>query len=207
MKSYIFQVKLTGHGRVWRKILMRGDQTLEELHIAIQDAYGWDSDHLYSFFMSGRAWDYQSEYCIPDAPDAWGFDMDEGESEEEERVRTLSPEETRQAMDVLLDDELTTEEKRAALGPLWDLLVDEEPPLAPNDVRGVKLESLDLHAGQEFLYLFDYGNEHRFKIRVTGVELDAPDGRYPRIVESVGRAPDQYPTWEGEDLLTSDAGK
>jgi len=42
---------------VWRKIEMRADQTLEELHLAIQNAYDWDADHLYSFFMSGiGAW-------------------------------------------------------------------------------------------------------------------------------------------------------
>jgi len=111
MKSYTLHVTLIGHGRVWRKLLLREDQTLEELHIAIQEAFGWDADHLYSFFLSGRAWDYESEYSIPDAADAWGFDMDEGESEEEEMVRTLAPEETRRAMDVLMDEELTTEEK------------------------------------------------------------------------------------------------
>jgi len=207
MKSYLLHVTLTGHGRVWRKILMSTEQTLEELHIAIQEAYGWDSDHLYSFFLSGRPWDYESEYCLPEHSDAWGFDMDEGESEDEEMIRTLSPEETRRAMDMLLDDSITTEVKQAALGPLWDLLVEDEPPLAPNDVRGVTLGDLSLQTGQEFLYLFDYGDEHRFRIRVAAVDPDAPDGDFPRIVESVGRAPEQYPTWEGEDLLVGDAGK
>lgn len=55
MKTYTFHVSLPGHGRAWRKIEMRADQTLEDLHFAIQEAYGWDADHLYSFFMSGRA--------------------------------------------------------------------------------------------------------------------------------------------------------
>ncbi|MDY6875911.1 MAG: hypothetical protein SWK90_06890 [Chloroflexota bacterium] len=32
MKTYTFHVSLPGTGRVWRKIEMRADQTLEELH-------------------------------------------------------------------------------------------------------------------------------------------------------------------------------
>ena len=32
-------------------------KTMEDLHLAIQQAYGWYDDHLYSFFMSGKAWD------------------------------------------------------------------------------------------------------------------------------------------------------
>jgi len=37
VKTYTFHVSLPGTGRVWRKIAMRADQTLEELHFAIQD--------------------------------------------------------------------------------------------------------------------------------------------------------------------------
>jgi len=57
MKTYTFHISLPGTGRAWRKIEMRADQTLEELHFAIQHAYEWDCDHLYSFYMSGKAWD------------------------------------------------------------------------------------------------------------------------------------------------------
>jgi len=63
MKTYILHVSLPGTGRVWRKIEIRADQTLEDLHLAIQRAYGWDADHLYSFFISGKA--CPVEYYIP----------------------------------------------------------------------------------------------------------------------------------------------
>jgi hypothetical protein len=39
---------------VTRVIAMLDDQTLEDLHAAIQRAFGWDNDHLYAFFLSGR---------------------------------------------------------------------------------------------------------------------------------------------------------
>ncbi len=37
-----------------RTLLARSENTLEELHLAIQDAFGWDADHLYCFFMNGQ---------------------------------------------------------------------------------------------------------------------------------------------------------
>ncbi|MGH2409385.1 MAG: plasmid pRiA4b ORF-3 family protein, partial [Chloroflexota bacterium] len=59
---YRFQVKLQGLPDIWRRIEMSGDLTLHDLHNAIQAAFGWDDDHLYSFFLSGKAWDSSTEY-------------------------------------------------------------------------------------------------------------------------------------------------
>ena len=73
MKTYTFHVSIPGFGRVWRKIEMEANQTLEELHCAIQAAFDFDDDHLYSFFMSGRAWDESTEYCLPEGVDPYGF--------------------------------------------------------------------------------------------------------------------------------------
>ncbi len=87
MKTYTFHVSQPGGGRVWRKIELSGDQTLEELHFAIQDAYDWDADHLYSFFMSGRAWDSSSEYCLPEDADAWGLDLDDEDEEVDDEAK------------------------------------------------------------------------------------------------------------------------
>lgn len=68
MKTYIFKVKLNHDKRIWRKIEILGSQTLGDLHMAIQEAFNFDADHLYSFFMSGKAWDdSDSEYYHPEA--------------------------------------------------------------------------------------------------------------------------------------------
>lgn len=62
------------------------------------------------------------------------------------------------------------------------------------------LESLNLKPKQTFLYLFDYGDEWRFRVRVHAVNEHAdPDAGYPRLVESVGEAPPQYPDWDDEE--------
>jgi len=47
--AYIFKVSL---GRVWRKITIFAKDSLEELHMAIQDAFGFDNDHLYEFSLA-----------------------------------------------------------------------------------------------------------------------------------------------------------
>jgi len=45
------------------------DNTLDQLHRAILGALRWDEDHLYSFFMSGKAWDMETEYSTHDCED------------------------------------------------------------------------------------------------------------------------------------------
>ncbi len=131
---YRFQVKLDWRKRVWRRIEVRGDQTLHDLHRAIQAAFDWDDDHLYSFFLSGKAWDNASGYTSP-----YG-----GEGG---RPATRDP-----------------------------------------------LEGLPLREGQQFLYIFDFGDELRHIVTLEaivpgGVE---PGAGYPRIVEGRGDAPPQY---------------
>ncbi|MDD4192067.1 MAG: plasmid pRiA4b ORF-3 family protein [Mangrovibacterium sp.] len=62
--SYIFKVSLERN--VWRKIRISYDHSLDQLHSAIQKAFNFDSDHLYSFFMDGRKYSenaYHSPYC------------------------------------------------------------------------------------------------------------------------------------------------
>jgi hypothetical protein len=63
--SYTFRVNHRALPKVWRDIELVEDQTLEDLHLAIQQAYGWYDDHLYSFYMSGKAWDSSSEIGSP----------------------------------------------------------------------------------------------------------------------------------------------
>ncbi len=77
------------------------------------------------------------------------------------------------------------------------LFADDEPA---GDVRETELESLALQPGQTFMYLFDYGDEWRFQVKVdkVGDEIE-PGVEYPRIVQSVGEAPAQYPDWDEDD--------
>jgi hypothetical protein len=63
---------------------------------------------------------------------------------------------------------------------------------------------LGLRAGKSFVYLFDFGDELRHTVTVVSVtDVDAPLKK-PVLVESVGKAPPQYPGDEDSDDEDSD---
>jgi len=131
--TYTFKVTYQDKPSVWQLIEIAEDQTLHDLHRIILSAVKFDSDHLYSFFISGRAWDDETEYASP---------------------------------------------------------YGEGPSAAQ-----VKIGDLSLRMKQRFLYLFDYGDEHRFEVQLVDINAEAPKGRYPKIVEKHGRPPRQYGGW------------
>ena len=48
---FVLKVALSGSKSIWRRIAIRGNQTLDDLHDAIYDAFDrWD-EHLYSFYF------------------------------------------------------------------------------------------------------------------------------------------------------------
>jgi Plasmid pRiA4b ORF-3-like protein len=132
--------------RIWREIELRADQTLADLGGAIAPAFGFDDDHLWSFFLSGKPWDRASEYARMTDPD-------------------------------LLAGVTTRDADRLRVG---------EAP-----------------AGTEFLFLFDYGDEWHFGVKLARSGEAEPGARYPRVVAAQGEAPPQYPEveedWDEED--------
>jgi hypothetical protein len=48
----------------------------------------------------------------------------------------------------------------------------------------------------QMLFLFDYGDQWEFKVRVTGMGKLDPKAEYPKILKSVGKALPQYPDLE-----------
>jgi hypothetical protein len=52
---YQFKVVLRGVSpMIWRRILLRSDQTIADLHYAIQIAMGWSDSHLHRFHIHGK---------------------------------------------------------------------------------------------------------------------------------------------------------
>lgn len=199
MRSCTFHVSLPGTGRVWRKIEMRADQTLEDLHFAIQEAYGWDADHLYSFFMSGKAWDLSTEYRLPEDHGPWGEPL--YVEEEEEEIEPTSGE-YEQSLRALFGggEGMTVEEMEAQLVAFLEEFLAAEAAAGSGNVQTTTLAELNLRPKQEFMYLFDYGDGWCFKVRVHAINDNAdPQVEYPRLVESVGKAPPQYPYWDEDE--------
>jgi hypothetical protein len=147
MPTYVFRVRRLGGfyappgaPSIWREVELAADQTLAELGERIPAAFGFDDDHLWSFFLNGKPWDRASEYArLPDPPGG-------------------GP-------------------KRGADG----LPVGDAP------------------ARKEFLFLFDYGDEWHFGVKLVRTGEVEAGARYPRVVASQGQAPPQYPDLDDED--------
>jgi hypothetical protein len=59
--AYTFKVSL--HSGLWRKIRISHYHYLYDLHMAIQEAFGFDNDHLYAFYIGGNRKTGKPIYC------------------------------------------------------------------------------------------------------------------------------------------------
>jgi len=135
---YALKVKFKWAKRICRTIELKLEQTLDDLHFAIQQAISWDADHLYSFYMNGRLHDERYTFACPE---------------------------------------------------------DEDSPLFTDEAV---IGELGLVMKHTFLYYFDYGDSHQFEVEVVGICPEAERGKYPRVVDSQGKAPPQY-SWGDEE--------
>jgi hypothetical protein len=88
-------------------------------------------------------------------------------------------------------------------GKPWDGATEYARSPSPDDGRPTRaaerLRIRDAPAGKEFLFLFDYGDEWHFGVRlVRTATAPEPDARHPLVVASQGQAPPQYPPIEDD---------
>lgn len=135
MGSYVISVS-AGVG-CYRHIQISSSATLHQLHRAIINAFDFDDDHMYAFFMDNHYWSHSNVYL-------------------------------REKMDP-----------------------------ADRLAKNCKLEKLHLSKGDQFKYIFDFGDEWRFQCKVLR-ELDVQTD-IPGVIRSVGEAPEQYPEWDEDE--------
>jgi hypothetical protein len=71
-------------------------------------------------------------------------------------------------------------------GRAWDDATEyASPHTEGRSAARAKISDLGLRLKQRFLYLFDYGDEHRFEVQLLAVNPDAPKGDYLRVVGDV----------------------
>ncbi|MCK8825739.1 plasmid pRiA4b ORF-3 family protein [Fuchsiella alkaliacetigena] len=116
--SYIFKILL--NRKNWCRVEFAAAHTLEDLHRVIREVFNLGGDHLYAFFMDGKAW---SQNSISDPRDE---------------------------------------------GP---------------DTCDFQIGYLGLEEGQEILYIFDYGTEIRFKVRLEDIDEEGEDLVEPVIIK------------------------
>jgi len=63
-QAYVFDAQLDHLRGVRRTVAVRADQSLADLHRALQEAFSWSDDHLYAFWLSGEFFAHDgSEYA------------------------------------------------------------------------------------------------------------------------------------------------
>lgn len=65
-------------------------------------------------------------------------------------------------------------------------------------VKGTRVTTAFQKVGSAMTFLYDYGDEWRFRVEVIGTGQAQPDANYPRIVSKIGKAPPQYPDIDDE---------
>ena len=61
-----------------------------------------------------------------------------------------------------------------------------------------KLKEIGFEKKQKFLMIFDFGDDHRFEIKVENFGIADENKSYPVILEEIGKAPEQYEECEEE---------
>jgi hypothetical protein len=95
-------------------------------------------------------------------------------------------------------------EKHAAVQPILQEFIETMLPAEvglekgpAKGVEGVTIAQAFPKLGKKMLFLFDYGDDWRFVVQLKAIQPAEPRARYPKVLQSVGEAPEQYPAWDG----------
>jgi len=75
----------------------------------------------------------------------------------------------------------------------YELFADLEGGAESGSVKRTKVAQAFPAVGAEMQFLFDYGDDWRFRVEVIGLGEKTPKARYPKLLKAVGKAPPQYP--------------
>ncbi|MGM0366592.1 MAG: IS1096 element passenger TnpR family protein [Actinomycetota bacterium] len=137
-RSGVYTFKVSLCSSIWRKIRIAHYHSLEDLHFAIQEAFDFDHDHLYAFYVGGNQRTGKAICGVEVEEEDWTAD-------------------------------------RAAIA------------------------DLKLFKGQKFFYLFDFGDEWWFELKLVDIDQKSPFPPRPEIIAQKGKSPQQYPDWDAED--------
>jgi hypothetical protein len=83
--------------------------------------------------------------------------------------------------------------------PKYELFADMGEQTDAKSVRKTRVADAFPDVGHTMLFMFDYGDDWRFVVQVIGVGQKAAKARYPKVLRKVGRAPEQYGSWEDDE--------
>jgi hypothetical protein len=79
------------------------------------------------------------------------------------------------------------------------IALQEPNPLSderPFNAARTRLDDLHLHVGQTFEYLFDFGDMWWHELKIVAIEPVETNENLPKVLESHGDSPQQYPSNE-----------
>lgn len=86
------------------------------------------------------------------------------------------------------------------VGERFELFADmEDGESDAGSVKQTKVAEVFDAIGKKMLFLFDYGDDWRFQVKLCALGATVPKTRYPRLLSSAGEAPSQYGLDEDDD--------
>ena len=84
----------------------------------------------------------------------------------------------------------------------YSLFADMDDIDTPKNTKGVRKTKLSsaFEAEKTLAFLFDYGDDWLFHVHCTSIGKADPDIKYPLVINSKGKAPEQYPDYDDEDV-------
>ncbi len=83
--------------------------------------------------------------------------------------------------------------------PKYELFADMGEDSDARSVKKTRVAEAFPAVGHRMLFLFDYGDDWRFTVEVIGLGQKQAKVRYPKVLKSVGEAPEQYGTWDEDE--------
>lgn len=84
----------------------------------------------------------------------------------------------------------------------YELFADLEDegiePTGAESVKKTKIGEVWKTIGDKMLFLFDYGDEWLFVVELAALGATELKTKYPRVIKSIGKAPEQYPDYDEE---------
>jgi hypothetical protein len=89
MKTYTFHVSISDLPDTWRRVELAAEQTLRDLHVAIQEALDWDPDDDIAFFVGENPLEGGDPYTIDEDEDWDDEDDEELEDVDDEEIESM----------------------------------------------------------------------------------------------------------------------
>ena len=168
-RVYQFKIVLAGiKPMIWRRIQVPETYSFWDLHVAVQDAMGWQDYHLHRFDISNPLTRVKTSIGIPNEKSKWNKNHFPGWEERISHYFTMANDKARYLYDYLCDNwihRLTLEgifPGKAGTG--YPLCLDGRRACPPEDCGGVRgyyrlLGTINQH-------------NHKYKLQVTGGAYD-----------------------------------